>query len=243
MTAAMKSRHGVVLPAIDVLLPRGHHGPRHVPDADDDVQSVPTQAARQPAHVPRPGHPQLLLGDQHARARCTPPPPRGQPGERAGNHVVVLAVHPLTQQVVRSEALGTMPATRVEHPHRREASTRASNADWIVDVPVFGRPTCRWMSAMPTRVAPVGAQWQGTEDPVYSGMSDSSRGVRPPLSPRPGRSERWAAGGGVAAAVSAGPRPALLEERLLARSHPAGLDPEGASASAGRTRSPGPCFP
>ena len=85
------------------------------PDADDDVEPVAPQAARQPPHVPRPGHPQLLLGDQRARTRVRRHL-RGQPGKRSGNRVVVLAVHPLTQQVVRSEALGTMPATGVEHP-------------------------------------------------------------------------------------------------------------------------------
>ena len=103
---------------------------------------------------------------------------------------------------------------------------------------------------MPTRVAPVGAQWQGAEAPVYARMSDSRRGsaaaqpsagsVGTPAAVWPGllgsgssvlgRVAGYAGGSGahVVGAVGAGGWAALLERRLLARSHPAGGDQEGA---------------
>ena len=132
---------------------------------------------------------------------------------------MVLAVHPLTQQVVRSEALGTMPATRVEHPHRRECvdariqrrldRRRAGFRQTDVQVDVRHAHQSRAQSA-PNR--------QGTEDPVYSGMSDSSQvasGRRSALG-RVGRNVGRPGAVGPAA-TSAGPRPAPLRGEATGR--------------------------
>ena len=80
---------------------------------------------------------------------------------------------------------------------------------------------------MPTRVAPVGAQWQGAEAPVYAGMSDRRRSRGRAQSSAGSRRYAGRPRAGVVGAVGAGGRAALLERRLLARSHPAGGDQEG----------------
>ena len=184
-TAAMNSGQGVVLPVM-MFCCQAETAVRAMSRTRRRRAAAPTQAASHPAHVPGPRQPQLLLGDHHVGPSWLATSSASR-GRRRNDRVV--AADPLAEQVVRRQTVGPVPAAGVEHPAAARASTRASRAAWMVDVPVLGRPTCRWTSDMPASVERAAAHGHGAEAPVGSGISGGA------VSPRSGRSERRAAGG------------------------------------------------
>ena len=80
---------------------------------------VTGEAADDPADVPGTGQAQLLLGDHDAPA-LEGTHLRDEPCEGAGHREVVVPADPLSEQVVRREALGVVAAAGEEHAGLRE---------------------------------------------------------------------------------------------------------------------------